>query len=248
MANGDKGTKALAGLAAVGGIGALIYTLTRPRPVEAAPPGIVAPPTEIPPITVVLDEEIRQALAAILINQVSTAEGLDTLFDTLFDTLGTKIDAINENLRQILQALGVEAPPTPTPPAAEERLILQPFQKDSQTLQSGTPFPIYEKSPGKGALIWAVIDISSPTAKVAFRFDDLLWEFEYDTLRNQGVDSPLAPGVWLSKYDLANSHFAMIFSAGDIRGFAFTQRLLITVTYTGAGTATLNQGRGVVWL
>lgn len=237
MAGNDRkdSTKVLAGTGAVLSVVALITALRRPAKAAAAPPTEEIPPT----VTAVLDEETRQALAAILSQQVDTLEAIDTLSSNVAD-LGSKLDTANQALTNIAELLGA-APAVP-----EEKLILQPFQLDNQTLQSGTPFPIYQKSPGKGALIWAVVDVSSPSAKLALRFDDLVWEFEYSTLRDQGVDSPLAPGVWLSKYDAANSHFAMIFSAGAVSGFAFKQRLLITVTYTGTGTAILKQGRGVV--
>lgn len=218
MANDDKkGAKALA----VGAVGistvALIAALTKKA--KAAPPG------EIPPITVVLDEEVRQALAAILNQQVN-----------MLGAIGTA----NQTLIQILRALGVEAPTI-------ENRMLEPFQLEDKTLEKGTAFSIYESKPGKGALIWAIFDVSDPNTKLSIRIDDLVWNFKFSTLLTQGVLQPLFPGAWLSKSDAISGHYCIIFSAGAIEGFAYKQRLIISLTFEGVGTATLHEARGIVW-
>ncbi|GAH71980.1 unnamed protein product [marine sediment metagenome] len=73
----DKAAVALVlgGTGTVLGVTALIAALTKRA--EAAPPG------ELPPITVVLDEEVRQALAAILGQQADILTKLDTTNLTL---------------------------------------------------------------------------------------------------------------------------------------------------------------------
>jgi hypothetical protein len=214
----DNGTKALAGTAALASIATLIASLSKPAQAAPAEGGV-------PQIVVAsLDDETRKALSLILEYTFKSSQKLDT---------------VNESLKAILSALGA--------PAAK-RMVLEPFQLDSKTLQSNTPYTIYERTGEAGALIWAVVDISSPYGILAIRIDELVWDFEITKLRDQGVDAPLPVGVWLSKYDTANSHFCLIFSGGSVGGFAFDQRLLITIKYTGTGTATLNQGRGIAWV
>ena len=219
MANNDKkDIKAvLVGGALVLSTTALITALTKKA--EAAPPG------EIPPITVILDEQVRQALAAILSQQLAVSDKLTTA---------------NQTLVAIAEALGAG------PPFVEER-ILEPFKKESQTLQRGVPFAVYESTPGKGSLIWAIFDVSDPDTELSFRIDDLVWNFKYSTLLTQGIQQPLFPGAWLSKADALAGHFCIIFSAGTIEGFTYKQRLIISLTFKGAGTATLHEARGIKW-
>ncbi|MBA7696775.1 hypothetical protein ES703_105426 [subsurface metagenome] len=111
--------------------------------------------------------------------------------------------------------------------------MLEPFKK--------------ENKPGKGSLIWAIFDVSDPDTKLSFRIDDLVWEFKFDTLLTQGIQQPLFPGAWLSKADAISGHYCIIFSAGTLEGFAYDQRLIISLTYQGAGTATLHEARGILW-
>lgn len=213
--NGDKGRLAVAvsGAAAATSVVALIAALTKKA--KAAPaPG----EGELPPITVILDEQTKQALAAILSQQLAT----------------------NQTLTAISQALGV------APPVIEER-ILEPFKYENQTLQRGVPFAVYESKPGKGALIWAIFDVSDPDTKLSFRIDDLVWNFKFSTLLTQGIQQPLFPGAWLSKADAIAGHYCIVFSAGTIEGFVYKQRLIISLTFEGAGTATLHEARGIKW-
>lgn len=208
----------LFGLATLGvSITALVAALT--KPVKAA---------EMPQ-EVIVDGDVRKALAALLLQG---------------EAVGNSLNTANSYLREIVRVLGGmipgEIPIGETP-------ILVPFLKQNETLASGQNFPAYELTGGKGALLWAVIDVTDPNTKVIFRFDDLVWEFEFNTLYNEGVDKPLFPGVWLSKYDVSNSHYALIFSAGDLSGFTFKERCSIVIRYQGTGTATLTEGRGIVW-
>lgn len=307
----DKGKTALAVIGGAAGITALIVALTKKA--KAAPP----PEEGVPPIitTVTLAEEERQALAAILSQQVDIAD---------------KIKTANQTLTNIAELLGAEVP----------RRILEPFEKENQTLQRGIPFNIYESTPGEGALIWAIFDVSSPLATLTFRFDDLVWDFNINTLITQGIDQPLFPGVWLAKAadkssfitgqkdvttagtpvqldnvsipygfpvpiiakpgntgliyfgnsaaDCADAakrfdgisaglavskhvvnlnevwidasvsgegvswytptaHYCLVFSAGNLNGFGYKMRLIISLTYEGDGTATLYQARGIKW-
>ncbi len=210
--NGDKGRLAVAvsGAAAATSVVALIAALTKKA--KAAPaPG----EGELPPITLILDEQTKQALAAILSQQL----------------------AANQTLNKILTVLG-EVP---------GKRLLEPFQYKSQTLQKGIPFGVYESKPGKGSLIWAIFDVSDPDTEVSFRIDDLVWTFKFDTLLTQGIQQPLFPGAWLSKADAIAGHYCIIFSAGTIDGFVYEQRLIITLTFQGTGTATLHEGRGINW-
>ena len=194
-------------------IAALIAALLA-KPAAAAPgPG---------PGVVIVDGDVRKALAALILNGQDIASLLATA---------------NETLTAILNALTG---------AAGER-ILEPFQEVNKTLTSGDNFPLYESKPGKGALIWAVVDVSSPNTTVQFKFDDLVWEFNFTTLFNEGMDRPIFPGVWLAKYDAVNSHYVLVFSAGDVKGWTWSRMAHILVRYTGSGTATLTEGRGVVW-
>ena len=125
--------------------------------------------------------------------------------------------------------------------------MLEPFLKESQTLQRGVPFGVYESKPGKGALIWAIFDVSDPDTKLSFRIDDLVWNFKFSTLLTQGIQQPLFPGAWLSKADAIAGHYCIVFSAGTIEGFAYEQRLIVSLTFEGAGTATLHEARGIKW-
>jgi len=223
--NKDKGKAALA-ISVPVSAAALIVALT--RKVKAAPP-----PDGIPPIIeVTLDEETRQALALILSQQLDTLGALNTI--------NGKLTITNQTLVAIAEALGA------VPPVVEER-ILVPFKKANKTLERGTPFSVYESKPGKGALIWAIFDVSDPDTKLSFRIDDLVWEFKFDTLLTQGVQQPLFPGAWLSKADAIAGHYCIIFSAGTIEGFTYKQRLIISLTFQGIGTATLHEARGIKW-
>jgi len=210
--NGDKGRLAVAvsGAAAATSVVALIAALTKKA--KAAPPG------ELPPITLILDEQTKQALAAILSQQLAT----------------------NQTLVAISEALGA------APPVIEER-ILEPFKYENETLQRGVPFAVYESKPGKGALIWAIFDVSDPDTKLSFRIDDLVWNFKFSTLLTQGIQQPLFPGAWLSKADALTGHYCIIFSAGTIEGFKYEQRLIVSLTFQGIGTATLHEARGIKW-
>jgi hypothetical protein len=184
-----------------------------------------AAPGELPP----LGDEIRQALAAILSQQADTLNAIGIM--------GGKLDTTNTTLNSILTALG----------KAPENRILEPFQYRAQTLLRGVPFGIYESKPGKGALIWAIFDVDDPDTDISIRIDDLVWEFNFNTLLAQGVQQPLFPGAWLSQFDAIAGHYCIIFSAGVIDGFKYNQRLIITATFNGVGTAVLHEGRGIVW-
>lgn len=210
--NGNKGRLAVAvsGAAAATSVVALIAALTK-KAKAAPPPG----EGELPPITVILDEQTKQALAAILSQQLAT----------------------NQTLNKILTALG-EVP---------GKRILEPFQYKNQTLQKGIPFGVYESKPGKGSLIWAIFDVSDPDTEVSFRIDDLVWTFRFSTLLTQGIQQPLFPGAWLSKADAIAGHYCIVFSAGTIDGFTYEQRLIISITFKGTGTATLHEARGIKW-
>jgi len=186
-------------------------------------PAMAAPENGIPPeIIAVLDEETRQALATIISQQANML---------------TKFNTANQTLIAISQALGV---------APRER-ILKPFQYINQTLNRGVPFGAYESKPGEGSLIWALFDVNNPNTDVSIRIDDLVWTFDFNTLLAQGVQQPLFPGAWLSKFDAIAGHYCIIFSAGDIEGFIYKQRLIVSVTYKGVGTATLHEARGILW-
>ncbi len=151
----------------------------------------------------------------------------------------TALTATNQTLTQILEALGVEVP-------VEKRLLV-PFKEANKTLERGVPFGVYEDAPGKGALIWAIFDVSDPDTELSIRIDDLVWEFNFNTLLTQGIQQPLFPGAWLSKADAVTGHYCIVFSAGNLTGFTYEQRLIITLTYKGTGTATLHEGRGIKW-
>ena len=219
MGNDKKDTKALAGGAIVLSTAALITALT--RKVKAAPPEDGIPPV----IEVILEDVVKQALATIISQQA--------------DTL-TKLDTANLTLTAISEALGAE------PPVVEER-ILEPFKYENETLQRGVPFAVFESKPGKGALIWAIFDVSDPNTKLSFRIDDLVWNFKFSTLLTQGIQQPLFPGAWLSKHDAIAGHYCIIFSAGTIEGFVYKQRLIVSLTFEGIGTATLHEARGIKW-
>ncbi len=226
----------LGGTGTVLSIAAIMAALT--RPVKAAPlPGEQLPPGEKQPPPageVVIDGAIRDALAAMLSLQASTLTSLESVEEQL--------GATNKILRDISSALGV----TPVTPVVERR-ILEPFLKENQALSSKEQFNIYEASPGKGSLVWAIIDVSDPNTKVSFKFDGLVWDFTLTTLFDEGIQQPLFPGVWLSKYDAASGHYTIIFSAGALEGFSFKEKLLIYITYQGTGSATLNVARGIKW-
>lgn len=210
------GAKALAAGGVAFGVGALVAMLLGPRPAGAAP----GQPTEV-----IVDGDVRKALAALLL------QGQD---------IAGKLDTANETLKSILAALGAQP---------GEELILEPFQKINQALAPGESLPLYESKPGKGALIWAVVDVTDPNTSVIFKFDDLTWELNYTTLFNEGVDRPLFPGIWLARYDALTLHYSLVFSAGDVKGWAFSKLAQVVVRFNGVpgATATLTEGRGVVW-
>ena len=208
----DKGAAALA-ISLPVSAAALVIALTRKAK--------AAPPTE--PMYVILDDEVKQALAMIISQQ---------------SDMLTKFDTANLTLTAISDALGAVP--------VEER-ILKPFQYKTQVLQKGVPFAVYESTPGKGALIWGIFDVSDPDTKLSFRIDDLVWNFDFNTLLTQGIQQPLFPGAWLSKADALAGHYCIVFSAGTIEGFVYKQRLIISLTYQGVGTATLHEARGILW-
>ena len=209
-------TSALWGLPILGiGIATLIASLTRPA--QASPDG--------PPI----DGDVRQALAALLLQGEAVKD---------------KLDLVNTNLVAIIEALGGAAPGGSGLPSR----ILEPFLEQNKTLNSGERFVVYERSPAKGSLIWVVIDVTDPDTDITLKFDNLSWTFNINTLQVEGIDRPLFPGVWLSRFDAASSHYAVVFSAGNINGVGFNNLLNVLVTYKGAGTATLTEGRGICWL
>jgi len=227
MSNGNKDGRAALAVGAIGmSTVALIAALRKPA--MAAPPENGIPPV----IIAVLDDEARQALATILTNQVVALNALDAI--------NGKLTITNQNLAAISEALGA------APPVVEER-ILEPFRQEAKTLEHGTPFAVYESKPGKGALIWGIFDVSDPDTKLSLRIDDLVWNFDFNTLLTQGVQQPLFPGAWLSKADALAGHYCIIFSAGTIDGFVYKQRLIISLTFQGIGTATLHEARGIKW-
>jgi hypothetical protein len=193
--------------------------VTLSKPAQAA-----VGPGEYPPVQLVLDDVTRQTLAAIINSQIAIYE---------------KLGRIDQGIQALIGLMGAQP---------EGRLILDPFEQNNQALQRGVPFPLYSKTQRTGALIWAVVDVSDPHTSFSIRFDELVWKFKFDDLQNEGVDAPLAPGVWLSKYDTTNKHFAMVFSAGTTRGFGFSKMCLVNITYEGATSAILNQGRGIAWM
>lgn len=222
--NADEASKQVAvilgGTGTALSIAALAAALTRPA--EAAPP------TEGE--QVIINEAIKQALAAMLMVQSETL--------TTLQSMQTQLDSTNKMLRDILPALGA-APP-------EERRILEPFLKEAQKLNSKEQFNICEQT-GRGSLVWAVIDVSDPNTKISFKFDGLVWDFTLTTLYNEGIQQPLFPGVWLTKYDADSGHYTIIFSAGTLEGFSFESKMIIYATYLGTGTATLIEARGIKW-
>ena len=197
----------------------LIASLSKPA---AAAPG------EGEPLEVVGMDDVRTALAALLLQGEAVKERLDTA---------------NACLVAIIEALGGSPPGGDGLPGRE----LEPFQQDNQTLESGANFALCEKSGKGGALVWAVVDVSDPNTDVNIKIDNLSWTFNIDKVREQGIDKPLFPGVWLSRYDAATSHYALVFSAGSSNGMKFGQSLKVIVTFKGVGSATLHQGRGVLW-
>ncbi len=199
------------------GFTGLIALLTRPRPAYAGTPE--------QPVNVIVDGDVRQALAALIL---------------LGQDMQGQLATVNENLQELISLLGGV-------PSPGNELQLLPFKFVSEILQAGVPFALYELDEGKGSLIWALIDVTDPNTTVLIRIDDLLWEFKYSTLFSEGVDRPLFPGAWISKYDAGTSHYALIFSAGDVKGFKFDRTFSINVRFDGVGTATLNEGRGVLW-
>jgi len=222
---GNDGTKVLAATAAGIGITALILNLTKPA--KAAAPG-GAP---------VIDEDVRKALAAILTQQLDILTALGSI-GTSLGIASDNLNNINQNAIEILKALG----------APTEQRVLDYFEKNNETLQSGTPFIVHEAKAGKGALIWGIFQVDDPDVTLILQIDNLSWEFHIDTLNGQGISSPI-PGVWLSQYDTTNSVYCLVFSsAGNLAGFPYNSRLIITLRYNGAGTATLNQARGVKWV
>ena len=176
-----------------------------------------------------LDGDLRTALAALLLQGEAVKDKLDT---------------VNTNLAAIIEALGGAAPGGNGLPSR----IIEPFLKVGQTLNSGERFVVYEKAPAKGSLVWVVIDVTDPNTDITLKFDSLSWTFNITTPRLEGIAQPLFPGVWLSRYDPASSHYAVIFSAGNINGVAFGKLINVLVTYKGAGSATLTEGRGICWL
>ena len=197
----------------------LIAALTRPA--EAAP-------GEGQPLELVGMDDVRTALAALLLQGEAVKEKLDT---------------VNRSLVSIIEALGGTPPEGDGLPGRE----LEPFQQDNQTLDSGANFALCEKSGKAGALVWAVVDVSDPNTDVNIKIDNLSWTFNIEKVREQGIDKPLFPGVWLSRYDGATLHYALVFSAGNSNGMKFSQGLKVIVTFKGVGSATLHQGRGVLW-
>lgn len=215
-----RNTSAFWGLPILGvSIASLVLALSRPA--QAAPGEL--------PQEVIVDGDVRQALAALLLQGEAVKE---------------KLDLVNTNLVAIIEALGGAAPGGPGLPSR----LLEPFLKENKTLNTGERFVVYEKAPAKGSLVWVVIDVSDPNTDITLKFDNLSWTFNIDKLRNEGIDRPLFPGVWLSRYDAATLHYAVVFSAGNINGVGFNNLINVLVTFRGAATATLNEGRGICWL
>ena len=200
-------------------IATLIATLTRPA---------LASGGQLPQ-EVIIDGDVRQALATLLLQGEQVKEKLDT---------------VNTNLVAIVEALGAPAPGGNGLPSR----VLEPFLEQNQTLVSGERFVVYEKAPAKGSLVWVVIDVTDPDTDVTLKFDGLSWTFNINTLQSEGIDRPLFPGVWLSRFDAMTLHYAVVFSAGNINGVGFNNLINVLVTFKGAGTATLNEGRGICWL
>lgn len=222
MSNGDKGTKALAATAAGVSIATLITTLlTRPSAAKAAGEG--------GQVTVVLDQDVREALAAILQEQLNMEGAIGGLKSSL--------DTANAALESIAASLGAEP----------VNRMLDYFEKNSITLSPATPFKI-DETDGKGALIWGIFQVDDPDVTLILQIDNQTWEYNIDTLNTQGISSPI-PGVWVSQYDTTNSVYCLVFtSAGNLAGFPFNSRLIISIRYNGTGTATLTQARGVKWI
>jgi hypothetical protein len=205
----SRGSDVFLGMLGGAGVGALVAELLKPRGAGAEP------------INVIVDGDIRQALATLIL---------------LGQGANDKLDEVNGHLIDILAALGGEG----------QNKLLLPFQEVNKVIHPIENYPLF-LSTKPGSLIWAVIDVTSPNVTLIFKFDDLSWEFQYNTLLNEGVDRPLFPGVWLSRYDAINSHFAMIFSAGNLTGFTWKRAMSIVVRNTSAADVTLTEGRGVTW-
>ncbi len=201
-------------------IATLIAALSKPAQAAAG---------EGQPLELVGMDDVRTALAALLLQGEVVKERLDT---------------VNANLVSIVEALGGSPPDSNGLPGRE----LVPFQKDNQTLNTGDNFAVYDIANRPGALVWAVIDVTDPNTDINIKLDSLSWSFNIEKVREQGLDKPLFPGVWLSRYDGATLHYALVFSAGSINGMKFSQSLKVIVTFKGVGTATLTQGRGVLWV
>jgi len=219
------------GLTGLGmGTAALVAALTREVKAEELLPGEVT-----------VDGAVREALAALIVGQENikgALQGISTTLDNIRQGQG-EVNTTLVGIRDALTALGAE------PPGEQ---ILEPFKKENATLQSKSAFPIDVVERGVGSLVWAVIDVSDPDTTIGFRFDNLVWEFNYNDLLTQGIQQPLFPGAWLSKADAIASHYCMVFSAGDIKGFGHKSRFQVVATFHGTGTATLHQGSGVRWV
>jgi hypothetical protein len=216
---------AVFGLSALGlSAAALITALLKPSPALGTTPQ--------QPVNVIVDGDIRTALAGLL------AQGED---------VKAQLALMDGHLLNIIEAIsGIELPTGTTHPIP--RVVdLEPFEQKDETLEKGVDFPVYELTAAQGGLIWAIIDVTDPSTTVIFNIDDLYWEFDYATLNDEGIDRPLFPGVWLSKYDPATNHYVLIFSAGNPRGFTFKDHLRVIVRFTGTGSATLTEGRGILW-
>jgi hypothetical protein len=184
----------------------LVMNLTKPA--SAAVEGL---PSDQGPTEVVVDGDVRAALAQLLIQGEAVKD---------------KLDAVNNNLVAIVQAMGGTVPTESGTPGRE----LEPFLQEQKTLSKGERYPAYAISNESGSLVWALIDVSDPNTDVTFKFDGLSWTFNMETLRTQGVDRPLFPGVWLSKYDPLNLHYCLIFAAGNINGIPFSKLCNVLVT------------------
>lgn len=176
-----------------------------------------------------------------------TAAILDALHNitAALVTVSNQLAGIDKIATELLCLLGLMAPP---PPGASDVRVLEPFKEEGETLVAKSPFTVEEYSPGRGGLIWAVIDTDSPEVDVSIRLDDLVWKFNIDEMLTQGLQAPLFPGAWLSRAEAGPpAHYCLVFSAGTERGFTYNARMGIYVTYRGSGSATLTQGRGVGW-